>query len=311
MTMLAHGFSDQDLTACIVEDMGMPPMLTNDVGTPPPVVEITNKRASAPARKPSSICRHWERGFCSRGVTCGFLHTGPTCSERMTESGEIKAVLKFDALCKDFAAGRCNRGDCCKFSHVGNRPIAVTPLCRDWIGGTCNRGDQCKYKHESVPSAASTPPTPAMQPQSRMMQQMVLQPVQMASGTAVPFLTQSPSTPVWIVDSPQTVMFQPQSHAMFAPLQLAPDRQAYTTQVLAAEQNVVMLRARADAAEHQLASLRSGDIMGNHTGTDSPISMDSHPTTFTSDGTPQATSLDALGPVYASRVTLMTHQPYA
>eukprot|EP01064_Diplonema_japonicum_P035827 TRINITY_DN7874_c0_g1_i1.p2 TRINITY_DN7874_c0_g1~~TRINITY_DN7874_c0_g1_i1.p2 ORF type:complete len:148 (+),score=22.82 TRINITY_DN7874_c0_g1_i1:50-493(+) len=90
--------------------------------------------------KKTDVCRHWARGFCNRGVTCGFAHTGPTQSERngdrLDENGEPYVVVKSNVPCKDFSSGKCNRGDRCKFAHVGTGPKKVTPSCRDWMAET-------------------------------------------------------------------------------------------------------------------------------------------------------------------------------
>ena len=101
----------------------------------------------------TDVCRHWARGFCNRGVSCGFSHTGPTPSGEPRSTGadaEQIAYNKSHVSCKDFSAGKCNRGERCKFAHIGAGPKRGTPSCRDWAAGTCTRGDMCKYKHEAA-----------------------------------------------------------------------------------------------------------------------------------------------------------------
>eukprot|EP01059_Diplonema_ambulator_P033223 TRINITY_DN6856_c0_g1_i2.p1 TRINITY_DN6856_c0_g1~~TRINITY_DN6856_c0_g1_i2.p1 ORF type:complete len:334 (+),score=71.52 TRINITY_DN6856_c0_g1_i2:59-1003(+) len=252
--------------------------------------------------KKTDVCRHWARGFCNRGITCGFAHTGPTQSERMgsrvDENGEPYVVVKSSVPCKDFSAGKCNRGERCKFAHIGTGPKKVTPSCRDWMAGTCNRGDLCKYKHDnpSVPvaqpvaqpitahttpsSIPATPPIFEMQ-QQRMVPHMLLAPsFQVATAAHIPIFMSTPpatpDTPVWIVDSPQSMPF---NFTSLQPMHKAID--GSDAQALAvAEHNASRLRAQAAAAEMQLATLKSGNKLIQLVGTDSPISIDSHPTTF-------------------------------
>eukprot|EP01061_Rhynchopus_euleeides_P029758 TRINITY_DN4916_c0_g1_i1.p1 TRINITY_DN4916_c0_g1~~TRINITY_DN4916_c0_g1_i1.p1 ORF type:complete len:373 (+),score=129.33 TRINITY_DN4916_c0_g1_i1:198-1316(+) len=112
--------------------------------------------------KGTDVCRHWARGFCNRGLSCGFAHTGPSPSpsgepRNTGADAEQIAYNKSHVSCKDFASGKCNRGERCKFAHVGTGPKRGIPSCRDWAAGTCNRGDTCKYKHDKTPAQALQP----------------------------------------------------------------------------------------------------------------------------------------------------------
>ena len=179
------------------------------------------------------VCRHWARGFCNRGVACGFAHIGPSpLIEKKDDGKETKSLIS----CKDFSAGKCNRGDRCKFAHVGTGPRRGTPTCRDWAAGTCNRGDSCKYVHEGMkgsghnrlapsPSTSdiSPPPPPTV--------------IQVPTGPIV-LRTEGTAQDIW---APHVVVHQPVT---------------IDNKLVYAEQMASRLRAQAAAAEVELANLR-------------------------------------------------------
>lgn len=71
------------------------------------------------------VCRHFIRGHCARGTTCGFLHEGEGTTEK---------------------------------------PFRVV-ACKRWIAGHCALDDRCTYKHEQVhPSAYAAMPSAYMMP---------------------------------------------------------------------------------------------------------------------------------------------------
>jgi len=125
-----------------------------------------------PKRK-TDLCRHFERGFCPRGVNCDFAHgkeelrsvgAPPLMPEQLgPRTGEI---------CRDFERGECKFGSACRFSHdMGPvpQPMVASPrgggdgpperrepddpakyktvLCRHFARGVCQMGPDCQFAH--------------------------------------------------------------------------------------------------------------------------------------------------------------------
>ena len=76
--------------------------------------------------RPRVLCRHFQRGSCSRGSTCTFLNEGPAQGNR-----NIAPCVPRDqrVACVHFQRGYCRHGDRCVFRHdLSERRRAQPPV---------------------------------------------------------------------------------------------------------------------------------------------------------------------------------------
>jgi len=103
----------------------------------------------------SRPCRHFKRGFCERGLNCGFLH-----EERPASQDGFLFQQGGPTPCRHFLRGRCDLGAQCKFGHIpalfgSQRDTSEyqrlakrgTRLCRHYAKGFCSLGEQCDFAH--------------------------------------------------------------------------------------------------------------------------------------------------------------------
>ena len=72
-------------------------------------------------------CRHFLRGHCMRGDSCGFRHGEEMVTGTPETFGQLPAELANPM-------------------HPG-RPFRVV-TCRRWVQGTCPHGDRCTFRHD-------------------------------------------------------------------------------------------------------------------------------------------------------------------
>eukprot|EP01060_Flectonema_neradi_P027907 TRINITY_DN37554_c0_g1_i1.p1 TRINITY_DN37554_c0_g1~~TRINITY_DN37554_c0_g1_i1.p1 ORF type:complete len:324 (+),score=46.17 TRINITY_DN37554_c0_g1_i1:108-974(+) len=248
------------------------------------VSQLPHQTLSDDKGRKFDVCRHWARGFCNRGVACGFAHVGPSpLIEKKDDGNEPKSLIS----CKDFSAGKCNRGERCKFAHIGTGPRRGTPTCRDWAAGTCNRGDSCKYVHEGMKGSGHN----RLAPNTATIEQIPR-----------PAVIQVPTGPILLrTEVPTTQEFWPQHVAIPQPVP------TFENKVVHVEDMAARLRA----AEMELATLRN-QKQQEHTCsiTELPTSSaGSLPTTPFTDSsmTPQSLCIDSS---FVYKAPLMQHQPY-
>lgn len=84
-----------------------------------------------------TVCRHWLRGLCMKGASCGFLHQYD--KEKMP-------------VCRFFRNfGECREKDCL-YKHT----IEEIKECHMYMMGFCPNGPGCRFKHSKLPG----PPPP-------------------------------------------------------------------------------------------------------------------------------------------------------
>ena len=80
-----------------------------------------------------TVCRHWLRGLCMKGNSCGFLH--------QFEASRMP-------VCRFFAKyGECKEPDC-PFKH-SDQDIKD---CNMYKLGFCIHGSQCRFRHQKQPA---------------------------------------------------------------------------------------------------------------------------------------------------------------
>eukprot|EP00746_Dinoflagellata_sp_MGD_P007772 gnl/MRDRNA2_/MRDRNA2_115453_c0_seq1.p1 gnl/MRDRNA2_/MRDRNA2_115453_c0~~gnl/MRDRNA2_/MRDRNA2_115453_c0_seq1.p1 ORF type:complete len:405 (+),score=64.99 gnl/MRDRNA2_/MRDRNA2_115453_c0_seq1:74-1288(+) len=114
-------------------------------------------------------CRHWERGYCQLGMSCGFLHEGAEDVASMGESNAMKGTVP----CRHWEKGFCQLGMACGFLHAGAEEGIAQPqqvlqkqmgggkgtglepskICRHWEKGFCELGAQCGFAHPGMESS--------------------------------------------------------------------------------------------------------------------------------------------------------------
>lgn len=100
------------------------------------VIPIVIGQPSASQMPPKNYktvpCRHFMRGHCIRGDTCGFRHTEEESSNVMS----LPVTSAYGQLPAELANP----------VHPG-RPFRVL-TCRRWLQGSCALGDRCTYRHD-------------------------------------------------------------------------------------------------------------------------------------------------------------------
>ncbi|KAG0473820.1 hypothetical protein HPP92_015677 [Vanilla planifolia] len=84
-----------------------------------------------------TVCRHWLRGLCMKGESCGFLHQYD--KEKMP-------------VCRFFRNyGECREKDC-----VYKHTVEEIKECHMYMMGFCPNGPGCRFRHSKLPG----PPPP-------------------------------------------------------------------------------------------------------------------------------------------------------
>ncbi|KAK8963251.1 Cleavage and polyadenylation specificity factor CPSF30 [Platanthera guangdongensis] len=84
-----------------------------------------------------TVCRHWLRGLCMKGASCGFLHQYD--KEKMP-------------VCRFFRSyGECREKDCL-YKHT----LEEIKDCHMYMMGFCPNGSSCRFRHLKLPG----PPPP-------------------------------------------------------------------------------------------------------------------------------------------------------
>lgn len=92
----------------------------------------SSSRDSPLAPPLQTVCRHWLRGLCMKGNSCGFLH--------QFEASRMP-------VCRFFAKyGECKEPDC-PFKH-SDQDIKD---CNMYKLGFCIHGPQCRFRHQKQP----------------------------------------------------------------------------------------------------------------------------------------------------------------
>ncbi|CAD6581563.1 MAG: RNA-binding component of cleavage and polyadenylation factor [Cyphobasidiales sp. Tagirdzhanova-0007] len=92
---------------------------------PPPVHTSSHSK---------TVCKHWLRGLCKKGLDCEFLH-----EYNLRKMPECWFFTKH---------GFCSSGDECMYLHI--TPHQRRPECRSYTAGFCRaEGLECKHAHPS------------------------------------------------------------------------------------------------------------------------------------------------------------------
>ena len=128
-----------------------------------------DKEQYSNTEKSKEVCRHWRRGNCRCGESCGFSHVGHQLTESVehisTNSTRVPAC-KHDISCKWLARGICsyfhknvgvqkpwisndNSEKTHKNTHPSNNPGDSQPsgmsVCR--YGARCHKVPKCTFLH--------------------------------------------------------------------------------------------------------------------------------------------------------------------
>ncbi|PKA57005.1 Cleavage and polyadenylation specificity factor CPSF30 [Apostasia shenzhenica] len=85
-----------------------------------------------------TVCRHWLRGLCMKGDSCGFLHQYD------------KHKMPVCRFFRNF--GECREKDCL-YKHT----LEEIKECHMYMMGFCPNGPSCRFRHSKLPG----PPPPA------------------------------------------------------------------------------------------------------------------------------------------------------
>ena len=128
-----------------------------------------------------AVCRQFQRGRCTRGDACPYLHGTEPASEPAAEPAAERPAggNKAAEVCRAFQSGGCRRGDKCPYLHekpattaaaadkLSSEPAAggkVAEACRAFQKGDCRRGDTCPYLHIKAQAPAASAPAPSPAP---------------------------------------------------------------------------------------------------------------------------------------------------
>ena len=101
------------------------------------VLPIGQPSCVAPKNYKTVPCRHYMRGHCMRGDTCGFRHS---------EDDGLQFLLPVTSAYGQTVA-----------SEHPARPFRVL-TCRRWLQGTCALGDRCTYRHDLLSRSMTDSP---------------------------------------------------------------------------------------------------------------------------------------------------------
>jgi zinc finger (C-x8-C-x5-C-x3-H type) protein/CCCH zinc finger protein/Nab2-type zinc finger RNA-binding protein len=124
---------------------------------------------------PSTTCRFFARGFCSRGNTCQFAHEAAAVSATPATTEATKPSPAPKIPCRFFASGNCARGSICQFKHEEAPkappnvdipqqlvPDSKTTLpCSFFAQGACLYGAKCVFSHAQADQTDQQLPTDA------------------------------------------------------------------------------------------------------------------------------------------------------
>jgi len=115
------------------------------------------------AKKNSAPCRHYEKGYCSLGIACGFAHAPSAPGAAAAASLGLPSNAK-TTQCRHFEKGHCNLGENCGFAHGEKegslKPAATTApsnICRHYERGFCRLGQTCGFQHPGYTPPGQNP----------------------------------------------------------------------------------------------------------------------------------------------------------
>lgn len=90
-----------------------------------------------------------EKGACSYGSRCRFVHESPNGREKRQKTSPTKYERVGGPICFGWQSrGTCRYGDGCRFRHSQDDTRSSTK-CRHWTDrGSCSYGDACRFVHE-------------------------------------------------------------------------------------------------------------------------------------------------------------------
>jgi len=99
------------------------------------------------SKKNAAPCRHFEKGYCSLGIACGFQHATGSAATNLPANAKT-------TQCRHFEKGFCTLGDGCAFAH-GEKEGSLKPaaasntsnICRHYERGFCRLGQTCGFQH--------------------------------------------------------------------------------------------------------------------------------------------------------------------
>jgi len=153
------------------KQIGLVPVSLKDPSSDEDYVVENNKR----------VCRHWKRGFCKLGDSCGFAHpdgganrkspegsvTPPFMSPPLESGQAIKPLSaekyeelskKRRALCQFYQEGTCTWAQFCAFQHpdAASHKAPTAPLCGFFFRKVgCRNGEACRGRHYLLPEESS------------------------------------------------------------------------------------------------------------------------------------------------------------
>nr|CCA19499.1 conserved hypothetical protein [Albugo laibachii Nc14] len=110
----------------------------------------------------STVCMNYQKGKCSRGSNCRYLHLEQTDSHSSNnDKKQAKEIIDetSDASDSSSSSSECVPDDAKGVDVVS--PDTSTPLCQNFQKGKCKRGSDCRFRHSdttSVPEGDSTGP---------------------------------------------------------------------------------------------------------------------------------------------------------
>lgn len=96
-----------------------------------------------------AVCRNFQKGSCSKGVSCKFLH------ELVSNADGTRAVSISASISAVETEKTSSRSRKVRLSEVPEEP--KKELCNNFQKGLCKRGDSCKYSHATEGAVSSAP----------------------------------------------------------------------------------------------------------------------------------------------------------